>query len=122
MRHFCTTAMRARADRAASRHARDALALLGNSIRAARIAGGLRMEDIAERAGISRGRLRRIENGDPGAAIGAVFEVAAILGVPLFEVERGRLAGEIAHQKERLRLLPTAARQPRRSAPVKDDF
>lgn len=29
--------------------------------------------------------LARVEQGDTGVAIGSVFEIAAILGVPLFE-------------------------------------
>jgi DNA-binding CsgD family transcriptional regulator len=38
---------------------------------------------VTDRAGISRGLLRRIETGDPGCTIGAVFEVATIVGVRL---------------------------------------
>jgi transcriptional regulator with XRE-family HTH domain len=108
------------ADRAASRYAREAIELLGSSIRVARIERNLRMDDTAERAGISRALLRRIENGDPGVSIGAVFEVAAIVGVPLFEAERGRLAGHVAHQADKLSLLPKAVRV--RRGKVKDDF
>jgi hypothetical protein len=35
---------------------------------------------LAERAGLSRGLIYRIEKGDLGCAIGAVFEAAAIAG------------------------------------------
>ena len=108
-------------NRAASRYAQDAIALLGNSIRVARIEQGLRMDETAERADISRALLRRIEAGDPGSSIGAVFEVAAIVGVPLFEAERSRLATHLAHQTDKLTLLPGAVRT-RRTAAVKDDF
>jgi transcriptional regulator with XRE-family HTH domain len=109
------------ADRAASRYAKEAIALLGNSIRIARIERQLRMDETAERAGISRALLRRIENGDPGTSIGAVFEVAAIVGVPLFEAERSRLGTHLAHQSDKLTLLPGTVRT-RRSKAVKDDF
>ena len=108
-------------NRAASRYAQDAIALLGNSIRVARIEQGLRMDETAERAGISRALLRRIEAGDPGSSIGSVFEVAAIVGVPLFEAERSRLATHLAHQADKLTLLPGVVRT-RRTAAVKDDF
>ena len=106
--------------RATSRHAGEAIALLGHSIRVARIERKLRMDDAAGRAGLSRALLRRIETGDPGASIGAVFEVAAVVGVPLFEVERGRLANRIAHQSEKLALMPAAVRRPR--GQIDDDF
>jgi len=109
------------ASRAASRYAQDAIALLGASIRVARIELGLRMDETAERAGISRALLRRIEAGDPGSSIGAVFEAAAIVGVPLFEAERSRLAMHLVHQTDKLTLLPGAVRT-RRTAAVKDDF
>ena len=79
------------------------------------------MDDTAERAGISRALLRRIENGDPGSSIGATFEVAAIVGIPLFETERSRLAAHLAHQADKLTLLPGVVRA-RRTAVVKDDF
>ena len=38
----------------------------------------------------------RIEKGDPGCAIGAVFEVAAIVGVRLFDADQSTLATGIA--------------------------
>jgi transcriptional regulator with XRE-family HTH domain len=108
-------------NRAASRYAQDAIALLGNSIRIARLEQAMRMDETAERAGISRALLRRIEAGDPGSSIGAVFEVAAIVGVPLFEAERSRLATHLAHQADKLTLLPGSVRA-RRTVGVKDDF
>lgn len=113
--------MKKPANRAASRYAQDAIALLGNSIRVARIEQGLRMNETAERAGISRALLRRIEAGDPGSSIGAVFEAAAIVGVALFESERSRLATHLAHQTDKLTLLPGAVRT-RRTAAFNDDF
>lgn len=103
-----------------SRYAQDALVLTGQSIRAARIEQRLQMSEMAERAGISRALLRRIERGEPGTSIGAVFEVAAIVGVPLFEAERGRLAGHLSRQGDKLSLLPSAVRA--RRLEVKDDF
>lgn len=75
---------------------------------------------MAERAGISRTTLSKIEYGDPGVAIGTVFEVATLLGVPLFGVEAGQL-GELADRAgERLSLLPERVREP--VVEVDDDF
>ena len=71
-----------------SPYAADAVALLGQLIRKARIERKLKAVDVTDRAGISRGLLRRIETGDPGCAIGAVFEVATIVGVRLFDTDQ----------------------------------
>jgi DNA-binding XRE family transcriptional regulator len=103
-----------------SRHATEALRLLGRSIRAARIERKMTSAELAERAGISRMSLYRIENGDPGSAIGPAFEVAVIVGVPLFEAEPSRLAGDLARTEEKLALLPKKVR-PARVA-VDDEF
>ena len=106
--------------RSYSRHALEALRLLGRSIRAARIERRMTSVDLAERVGISRVSLYRIENGDPRSSIGPVFEAAAIVGVPLFELEPSRLAGDLARTEEKLALLPKKVR-PARVA-VDDEF
>lgn len=103
-----------------SRHAREAMALLGRMIRIARIERKLIAAEVADRAGISRSLLQRIENGDPGTSLGAVFEAATVVGVPLFEAERDRLATHKAAADAKLALLPQAAR-PRKRV-VKDAF
>lgn len=64
-----------------SRYSRDAARLLGMMIRTARIESRLTIEELAERAGVSRGLVYRAEEGDMGCAIGAVFELATIVGV-----------------------------------------
>ena len=107
-------------DRATSRYARDALTLLGNRIRIARLELRLTMDGAATRSGTSRAVWRRIENGDPGTAIGTTFEAAAVVGVPLFDISRDRLAGHLAHASEKLLLLPAAARNP--ASAIVDDF
>lgn len=108
------------ANRPISRYAQTALELLGQSIRAERIAGRMTIEQVAARAGISQPLLRRIERGDPGCAAGAVFEVAAIVGVPLFASDPQDLSGLARASGEKLTLMPKAVRQPRKD--VKDDF
>jgi DNA-binding XRE family transcriptional regulator len=106
--------------RAYSRYGRDAALLLGQLIRLARIGRKLTHEQLAERAGVSRGLLHRIEKGDPGCAIGAVFEVAAIVGVRLFDADQSALATGIAANTATLALLPQSIRTS--GKPVKDDF
>ena len=107
-------------NRAYSRYSLEALSLLGQMIRAGRIERKITGEELASRAGISRSLLQRIEKGDPGCTIGAVFEAAAIVGVPLFETDRERLSAHRVTTAEILRLLPQMARRPKRA--VKDDF
>ncbi|MCS4066933.1 transcriptional regulator with XRE-family HTH domain [Bradyrhizobium elkanii] len=77
--------------------------------------------NVAERAGISRGLLRRIEAGDPGCAIGTVFEVAAIAGVRLFDADHVAISQAIESNREVMTLLPKSIRAPR-AEEVKDDF
>lgn len=103
-----------------SRYSLQALALLGASLRSARIARKVGTQALAERAGISRDMLYRIEKGDPRCEIGAVFELASILGVPLFEPELGALQKRSRVVEDRLTLLPKAVHTARDE--VKDDF
>lgn len=106
--------------RAHSRYTLNALALMGNQIRAGRIASNLTAEALAERAGVSRSLLQRIEKGDPGCTIGAVFEVATILGIPLFDADAKTLALRLNYSNEKQALLPKAVRPSGKV--VKDDF
>ena len=76
--------------------------------------------ELAERAGTSRGLVVRVEAGDMGAAIGAAFEMAAIIGVPLFDVDSDRVGARLAHQREVNALLPQRAFPA--SVEVDDDF
>ena len=108
------------AHRTYSRQNLEALEMLAQMIRAARIERKMSAQEMADRAGISRPLLRRIEKGDPGCAIGAVFEVATIAGVPLFTGEPVRLETQRSALAEKLSLLPQRARKPRRV--IHDDF
>jgi len=81
-------------NRTYSRYTQDATRLIARLIRAARVEGKLTTLEVAERAGISRGLLQRIEKGDLKCGIGAVFEVATIVGVRLFDMEQTTLSKE----------------------------
>lgn len=98
----------------------EALQLLAEMIRAGRIERRITTRDMAIRAGVSRSLLQRIEEGDPSCAIGAVFEVATIAGVSLFEAEPDRLRTYRTALSEKLSLLPKYARKPKRV--IHDDF
>lgn len=103
-----------------SRQNLEALELLAQMIRVGRIDRKMSAQEMAERAGISRPLLRRIERADPGCAIGSVFEVAAIAGVPLFGGEPDRLQTQRFALAEKLSLLPQRVRKPRRV--IHDEF
>jgi len=103
-----------------SQYSLNALELLGLLVREARISKAMTTTDLAARAGISRALLQRIESGDPGCSIGAVFEVAAICGVPLFEQDQRSLATQLTRYREKMILLPKAVRP--RIQEVNDDF
>lgn len=105
---------------ARSREAREALVFLGRTIRATRLQRRMTAEDLAERVGVSRNVLRRIENGESGVSIGTVFETMVVLGVPLFEGGPIGIGARLAETDQRLRLLPRAVHQ--RPLTVRDDF
>lgn len=103
-----------------SRYTRDASSLLGGLIRAARIERKLTAQKVADRAGISRGLLQRIEKGDLKCEIGAVFEVATIVGVKLFDTDESTLKKHLRWTEEKLMLLPKSVR--RKTGVLHDDF
>lgn len=54
---------------------------LGENIHLARLRRDLSSEQVAERAGIARNTLIKIEQGDEGVAIGMYFRVLIVLGL-----------------------------------------
>jgi transcriptional regulator with XRE-family HTH domain len=99
---------------------RDAARVLGAQIATARRERRLTAANLAERAGISVVTLRKIEKGDPSVAIGSVFEVATLLGVPLFSQDRRELAMILDQANRHLALIPARVRE--RSKAVNDAF
>ncbi len=108
------------AHRSYSRYAREATELLGLMIHNARVGRDLTVADVAERAGISRGLVHRVEKGEMGSSIGAAFEVAAIVGLRLFEAEPTTLTRHLSMERDKLTLLPQSVRTG--TTKVKDDF
>ncbi|MDG1416529.1 MAG: helix-turn-helix transcriptional regulator [Maricaulis sp.] len=107
-------------NRSYSKLTKQALILMGQQIKLARKKRKMSEHDLAERAGIARSTLQKIEMGAPQIDIGFVFEAAILTGVPLFEPETTSLAPQIERIKDRLALMPTYIRKPKRE--VKDDF
>jgi transcriptional regulator with XRE-family HTH domain len=54
----------------------------------------LTIEELAERAGLSRDLVQRIECGDMGCAISAAFEAAAIVGIRLFDADQSAITAK----------------------------
>ena len=99
----------------------EALRLLGELVRLARRERRMSESELAERAGIARSTLQKIERGDPGVNIGLAFEAAAMAGVSLFGAGDERTLAEHRDRvADRLALLPRAVRPP--SRPFDDDF
>ena len=77
-------------------------------------------EDLAERCGVSRLTLRRIERGDPTVALGTVFEAAVLTGVALFAPDPNELDAVEATARLHLALLPQRVRDA--DVPISDAF
>jgi transcriptional regulator with XRE-family HTH domain len=93
-----------------SQRTQDQARLLGLEIARARRARRWTSAQLAERAGISRGTLSAVERGASTVALGAVFEVANIVGLDLFGADRGELKNLLGQAEAGLRLLPAAVR------------
>jgi len=103
-----------------SKYAKEAAFLLGQQIKLGRKERQWSEQNLAERAGISRATLQKIESGEMSPSIGLVFEVAALVGVPLFEQESRALATGIELAQSKIALLPKRIRNKTRA--VDDDF
>ena len=106
--------------RAYSRYAKEANALLGEQIKLGRKRRRWSEANLAERAGISRATVQKIEKGDMRCAIGLVLEVASLVGVTLFEPDRDALARQRERAQDKLALLPKRIRAKQEVA--YDDF
>ena len=103
-----------------SRYSIEAASLLGKQVKLGRKQRKWTERDLADRAGISRATLQKIEKGDLTCAIGLVFEVAVLVGMKLFEPEVNSLAGHIERTDDKITLLPKSMRKNRKV--LDDDF
>lgn len=60
---------------------KNILKTVGENVRLARLRRKLSAEQVAERSGISRSLLWRIEQGNPSVSMGALFQVLMVLGL-----------------------------------------
>lgn len=103
-----------------SRYSTEAAALLGKLIKLGRKQRKWTEHELADRAGISRATLQKIEKGDLTCAIGLVFEVAALVGVKLFDTESRSLTMHIERADDKIALLPKAIHKSKKV--IDDDF
>ena len=103
-----------------SRYSIDAVKLLGQMIQLHRKQRKMTLQDLADRAGISRTTLSKIEAGHMGSEIGLFFEVASLVGVTLFNANRAELTSLRESIADKLALLPKHTRTSQED--VDDDF
>lgn len=106
--------------RAYSRVTVQAVALLGKQIKLRRKQRHWSEQELAERAGIARATLQKIESGAMTTAIGLVFELAALLGLKLFDDEGADMSHQLALSDAQIALLPKHIYP--EQGPVDDDF
>ena len=97
----------------------EAARLLGRLVGAARREHRWTLDELAERVGVTRTTISKVERGDLTVGLGVAFEAAAVLGIPLFGADDNRRRMEAARTDDRLAVLPKSVRMP---APVDDDF
>ena len=109
-----------RQPRTYSRYTVEASNLLGKQIKLARKQRRWSEHELAERAGISRATLQKIEKGDLTCAIGLVFEVATLVGIKLFDADSAALTMQIERTDDKIALLPKRIHSGNRA--VDDEF
>lgn len=117
--------MSMKVSRTYSRYTIEAVRVLGMQIKAARLEKGWSESELAERAGVSRTFVRAVESGKLQSEIGSAFEMAFLVGLPLFDPQGdkpdpARMDALSAQSSRLLGALPRRASKPRLE--VNDDF
>jgi len=107
--------------RSYARYTLAAAQLIGKLIHLERKTRKMPAQDLAERIGITRGTLHRLEQGDPKVELGIAFEACTILGIRLFDDDLRGITFRDDEASKRLALLPRYAR-PSRPGEVDNDF
>jgi transcriptional regulator with XRE-family HTH domain len=95
------------------------LTVLGALIRAARMQQHMSQSELAQRLDVSRQTVIAIEKGSTRVAIGAVFEAATILGIPLLSNEPDEIKQWQTILQNFNAILPSRINTPKE---VDDDF
>jgi len=89
-----------------ARYTTDGTALLGKMIRHGRKQRKMTEMELAERLGIARSTLQRLEKGDPKVEIGIMFEAATLLGLKLFDSDETGINRLSERMDDRIAVLP----------------
>lgn len=106
--------------RSYARYTLAAIELLGKLVEQERKSRRMTARELADRLGVDRSTLQRLERGDPAVALGVAFEACAILGLPLFGEDMQGMTMRLDEVGKRLALLPGRVRS--RQMNVSDDF
>lgn len=106
--------------RSYARYTIAAAKLLGSLVQIERKSRRMTAQDLADRLGVDRSTLQRLEQGDPKVELGLAFEACALLQIPLFEEDAKALTLRLDEAGKRLALLPSRVRPKQLSA--SDDF
>ena len=93
---------------------------VGQQIRLARLRRRLSAEQVAERAGISRPTLEKLELGSPSSSIGTLLRILSVLGL---EGDYLQIASndELGRRLEDAKLTSPRKRAPKRPRPELDE-
>lgn len=89
---------------------------VGENLKLARLRRSLTAEMVAQRAGISRATLHKIESGDPSVAMGSYFMVLHILGLTQ-DFEHLAARDEFGHDLLDIKLTSKSRAPKRKSIP-----
>ena len=98
--------MAATQKRTYARYTLEGLALLGKMIRHGRKQRKMTEHELADRLGVARSTLQRMEKGDPKVEIGLMFEAAALVGVRLFDSDERGVTALSDRMDDRIAVLP----------------
>lgn len=110
----------AKSTRTYSSRTLQSIKIFALQIQAARKQQGWSEAELAERAGTTRPTIRQIEKGNPATSLGLYFEVATLLGIPLYDADSQKLTGIQNNLELQIALLPKRIDKDR--GEVFDDF
>jgi transcriptional regulator with XRE-family HTH domain len=102
--------------------ASDAARILGAQVRIARQKLGWTAVQLGEKSGVSGRTVLQVEIGSPSVSLGNALNVAAVAGVPLFDITDPRTLSRVRVTMEQaLTLIPSNVRN-RKEPGVSTDF
>jgi transcriptional regulator with XRE-family HTH domain len=110
----------AKVTRTYSNRTLQAMKIFASQIRLARKEHRWSIAELAERVGTTRPTIQQIEQGNPATGLGLYFEVANILGIPLFDTDANQMTAIQKQLDMSLSLLPKRIDKDRKG--VFDDF